>query len=108
MRTPQDSLVFEYNGEIYNYSCLGEKYNIPKYYRSSDTLVVSFLLGKYGIKIVRELRGMFAIAVYDPNEELVYLVRDQLGIKPLYYYAEDYLMFSSDFRGIEKEVKLMV
>jgi len=82
-----------YNGEIYNFLQLrGElikKYDI-EFVTTSDTEVLFYLLIHEGIdECLSKLQGMFAFAFYDEVEEVLWLARDRMGIKPLYYYSEN-------------------
>lgn len=74
-----------YNGEIYNFRELVRKFNLPDECLSSDTLTLLELISRHGIDSVEHLHGMFALVVYDKHNKNVSLIRDQLGIKPLYY-----------------------
>lgn len=79
--------VISFNGEIYNYREL--KRNLErKGYRfrtTSDTEVILHLFAEKGEKMLEDLRGMFAIAIWDDSEGTLFLARDPYGIKPLYY-----------------------
>lgn len=90
-----------YNGEIYNYKELRDEteYNYKTY---SDTEVILAYIENFGIeKLLEKSNGMFAFAAYDRENEKMYLCRDRLGIKPLYYYFDDkYLVFSSEIKGL--------
>ncbi|MBI2447521.1 MAG: asparagine synthetase B, partial [Candidatus Omnitrophica bacterium] len=75
------------NGEIYNFQDIkkelegkGHLFNTH-----SDTEVLTHSYEEWGFDFVKKMRGMFAIAVWDENKKLLILVRDRLGIKPLYY-----------------------
>jgi len=103
------------NGEIYNYLELRE--NLEKrghnFSTNSDTEVIVHLYEEYEQGFVRYLRGMFAIAIYDLNREKLLLVRDRLGIKPLYYaYQKGVFLFASELKaileypGIDKQISL--
>jgi asparagine synthase (glutamine-hydrolysing) len=86
--------ILLFNGNIINSSALAKKYFIDD--SESDTEVLSNLLEKYGIKIISELNGFFAIVVFDTLYHEWTLARDRLGIKPLFFSAElDSLSFSS-------------
>ncbi len=91
------------NGEIYNFQALkkelegkGHLFNTH-----SDTEVLTHSYEEWGFDFVKKLRGMFAIAVWDENKKLLILVRDRLGIKPLYYANIDQgISFASEIKSI--------
>lgn len=91
------------NGEIYNYIELREELKNAGYefQTASDVEVIPHLYEKYGLDFVKKLNGMFAIAVYDEKRRRLMLVRDRLGIKPLYYSLRNgNISFSSELRSI--------
>lgn len=94
--------VIIYNGEIYNFIELRNDLKRDYSFKSSsDTEVILAAYRKYGTDCFNYLRGMFAIALYDPKRKLTILARDRFGIKPLYYrMAQDYFLFSSEIKGI--------
>lgn len=93
------SQILIYNGEIYNYRELAEKYKFSLQ-TTSDTEVLYDLLGHQEFRM-QELNGIFAFALYDKDNERLTLVRDRFGVKPLYYYEdEEYFMFSSEAKVI--------
>jgi asparagine synthase (glutamine-hydrolysing) len=101
MTNEDGSLRVVFNGEIYNYPALRERL-LARGHRletHSDTEVLTHLYEEYGTEFVRELDGMFAIALYDiPNQRLV-LARDRLGEKPLYYGTfANQLVFGSELK----------
>lgn len=98
--------VICYNGEYYNTSEMRE--NLSKngiHFRGhSDTEVLLESIAKNGIdEALSQLNGMFAFSVYDKKEEVVYIARDRIGIKPLFYNANsESVIFSSDLRAVSK------
>tara|TARA_B110000037_G_scaffold222015_1_gene295113 strand:+ start:7794 stop:9641 length:1848 start_codon:yes stop_codon:yes gene_type:complete len=95
------NFVMVFNGEIYNFKELAEKYDI-KEGLSSDSKVILELFVKLGKDFVLELNGMFALAIYDIREEKLWLFRDRVGIKPLYFYwNNENLIFASELKAIK-------
>lgn len=74
-----------YNGEVYNYKELALKYNLSLK-TTCDTEVILEAYIKIGPKILNELNGMFAFAIYNKTEKKLLIARDRIGIKPLFYY----------------------
>ena len=92
-----------FNGEIYNYRELKQSLNGLGYSfkTSSDTEVLLYLYREYGESLVHHLRGMFAFAIWDENRERLFLARDRVGQKPLYYYvSDDAFVFASEAKSI--------
>lgn len=88
-----------YNGEIYNFPERRRELEAVGYsFRStSDTEVILALYARHGADCVRHLRGMFAFAVWDSRERTLFLARDRLGKKPMYYrFDEDGIAFASE------------
>ena len=101
MHSADKRISVVYNGEIYNYMELREK--LPDYpFRSHcDTEVIIAAYLKWGADCVKYFNGMFAIALYDRESNEVYLMRDRIGKKPLYYWkTEDSLIFASELKPI--------
>lgn len=93
------TLVF--NGEIYNFKEL--RAQLPHYpYKShGDSEVILAAYEEWGVDAFSKLRGMFAFALYDAQNEALYLVRDQSGIKPLLWHeAGGSVYFSSELKGL--------
>lgn len=96
MLNSDGTLVVTFNGEIYNYRELRRGLQAKGYaFRSnSDTEILLHLYSEKGEEMVRDLRGMFAFAIWDANRGTAFLARDPYGIKPL-YYADDGRTFRS-------------
>lgn len=94
--------VMVYNGEIYNFKEIARKYNI-KTRTASDSEVILELFEKIGVEFVNELNGMFAIAIYDKQEKQLFLFRDRIGIKPLFYFFDgENFAFASEIKALLK------
>lgn len=92
-----------YNGEIYNFMELKKELETKGYqFRSrSDTEVLIYLYKEYEKKMLEKLRGMFAFAIWDEQKKYLWLVRDRIGIKPLYYtFANGAFIFASEIKAI--------
>ncbi|MCW3807480.1 asparagine synthase (glutamine-hydrolyzing) [Plebeiibacterium marinum] len=100
MSTPNGNLTIVFNGEIYNFEEIKKELNYP-FTSHSDTEVILAAWQQWGIKCLDKLNGMFAFAIWDEQQKKITLVRDRLGIKPLYYYYNNKtLVFSSEIRSI--------
>ncbi len=96
--------VVIFNGEIYNYLELRERLAAQYEFRThSDTEVILALYHCYGQDFVQHLRGMYAIALYDPTHERMILTRDPFGIKPLYVSeSATEFAFSSEIKALTR------
>jgi len=92
-----------YNGEVYNFQEVRAKLEREgiRFFSQSDTEVVLKAYGKWGERCVHEFRGMFAFAIWDAQRQRLFLARDRLGIKPLYYVHKDrQIFFASEVRAL--------
>lgn len=94
------SVIF--NGEIYNHQELREEIGNYNFSSDCDTEVIIAAYLKWGIDFVHRINGMFAIALLDRDTDTVYLIRDRIGKKPLYYYKDSggNIVFGSELKAI--------
>lgn len=95
-------LIIVFNGEVYNFKELRKelekKYNFKS---QSDTEVILYAYKEWGVDCVNKFNGIFAFAIWDAVKKILFLARDRMGIKPLYYYYDGRkLIFSSEIKGI--------
>lgn len=107
------SVVF--NGEIYNFLELKKELRDYPFCSSCDTEVIIAAYLKWGIDCIDRFNGMFGIALFDRETQEMYLVRDRIGKKPLYYWQKsDGLVFASEMKpimecpGFKKEIRTEV
>ncbi len=109
-----ESIWIIFNGEIYNFYNLREilEQNGHRFYTDSDTEVIIHAYEEWGDNCVKKLRGQFAFCIYDSVKKNLFLARDHLGLKPLYYYFDgNNFIFASEIKsilchGIKKELNL--
>src|SRR3569832_2153278 len=96
--------VMVYNGEVYNYAEIAsqlKKESRIKYNTSSDTEIIINTFVHYGIEFLQILNGMFSIAIFDKLKNELFIFRDRVGIKPLYYYWNNgNLAFASELKSL--------
>ncbi len=99
-----NSVVVTYNGEIYNFKVLmAELKNYGHIFRTHcDTEVIVHAWEEWGEQCVNHFRGMFAFAIWDRNKQTLFIARDRLGIKPLYYAELDngLFIFGSELKSL--------
>lgn len=92
--------IIIFNGEIYNFKEIQDKFNIS-IRTSSDTEVLLEAFEKVGPKILDHLNGMFAFAIYNKKSEELFVVRDRLGIKPIFYFWDgENFAFASELKAL--------
>jgi asparagine synthase (glutamine-hydrolysing) len=97
------SVVVVFNGEIYNYADLTSNLIAKghQFATRSDTETIVHAYEEYGHDCVLDFRGMFAFAIWDRRRKRLLLVRDRLGIKPVYYYAgKNVFVFASEIKSL--------
>ena len=98
-----------YNGEVYNYRPLTEtlKSRGHRFRTRSDSETILHAYEEYGEECVHHLRGMFAFAIWDARRRKLLLVRDRLGIKPVYYTIhQDTLYFASEIKALFQQQEI--
>ncbi len=102
MSSPDNLVHIIYNGEIYGYQKLKDDLKNKYQFRtSSDTEVILYAYLEYGKEFVDKIDGIFAMAIYDERVRKVYLFRDRIGVKPLYYYYKDgKFAFASELKAL--------
>jgi asparagine synthase (glutamine-hydrolysing) len=104
MFTEDKSLSITFNGEIYNYlelkKDLQSKYT---FLTTTDTEVLLYLYKEHGVKMLDKINGMFAFAIYDYEKKELFVAKDRMGKKPLYYSVEEgCFVFASELKAILK------
>ena len=92
MANEDGSVQIVYNGEVYNFEELKHRYSLVNkghvFHSRTDTEVLLHLYEEIGLDMVKELNGMFAIAIWDGRKNTINLIRDRYGIKPLFYQMD--------------------
>lgn len=99
--------VIIFNGEIYNHYDIRKKLRFCDFKTHSDTETLLWSFTEFGIeKTINEINGMFAISLFDKRTQKLYLIRDRVGIKPLYWtYQNGEFIFSSELKSIRDDFK---
>lgn len=93
--------VIVFNGEIYNYKEVKQELRSHQFRTNSDTEVILASFKEWGVDGVQKLKGMFVFVIWDRQEKKMFLFRDRMGVKPLYYFLNSgFFLFSSEIRGI--------
>lgn len=104
MHSPNKRVSVIFNGEIYNFRELKKEIGDYPYCSECDTEVILAAYLKWGINFVDKINGMFAIALLDRKDNVLYLIRDRIGKKPLYYYQDEFqnIVFASELKAIRQ------
>jgi asparagine synthase (glutamine-hydrolysing) len=105
MFSNDENLAIIHNGEIYNFPVIKEELMEKGYKFSSgtDTEVLLYSYEEWGSNCVEKFNGMWAFAIYDKKNAILFLSRDRLGVKPLYYYWDgESFIFCSEIKGLLK------
>ena len=102
-------VIVVFNGEIYNYADLtaGLVSRGHRFLTRSDTETIVHAYEEHGVECMKDFRGMFAFAIWDRRLKRLLLVRDRLGIKPIYYHAgKDFFVFASEIKSLLKHPRV--
>ena len=103
MPNAERTVWITFNGEIYNFKSLRSELMARghQFRTAGDTEVILHLYEEYGEDCVKHLRGMFAFAIWDARNDTLFLARDRLGVKPLYYtLTREALLFASELKAL--------
>jgi asparagine synthase (glutamine-hydrolysing) len=105
MANEASSVHLVFNGEIYNHLEIRKELEKTNKYKwatdHSDTEVILHAYEEWGISFIHRLRGMFAIAIWDSKKKCLWLIRDRVGIKPLYFSIHDgRVVFGSEIKAL--------
>jgi len=105
MTNEDGTVVIVFNGEVYNFQELKEKYQLEErghvFKSRTDTEVLIHLYEEIGLDMIPELNGMYAFALWDTRSRELHLVRDRYGIKPFFYHNDGvHFRFGSEIKAI--------
>src|SRR3989338_7128702 len=103
MESRDKKLVITYNDELYNYLDVKKELEAKRYSFNSqtDTEVILYAYQEWGSECLQKFNGMFAFAILNTETDELFLARDRIGIKPLYYYHKgNRFIFSSEVKAI--------
>jgi asparagine synthase (glutamine-hydrolysing) len=105
VKNEKEDIIAIFNGELYNFKEI--KFKLiekgHKFITNCDAEIIPHAYEEYGLKFIEKINGQFAICIYDKNKKKLFLIRDRLGIKPLYYYFDkknNKFSFSSEIKTI--------
>jgi len=99
----EEDIWIVFNGEIYNFTELTQQLENKghQFYTNSDTETIIHAYEEWGEKCLNKLRGQFAFCIYDSQKKHLFLARDHMGLKPLYYYFDgEKFIFGSEIKTI--------
>ncbi|RLJ04048.1 MAG: asparagine synthase (glutamine-hydrolyzing) [Candidatus Aenigmatarchaeota archaeon] len=103
MSNENDNVWITYNGEVYNFKELRDELEKKghEFKSNTDTEVIIHAYEEFGVNCLNRFNGMFAFCIYDSNKKILFLARDRIGIKPLYYYFDgNNFIFASEIKAI--------
>ena len=101
-----NNITISYNGEVYNFKLIKKELlnNGYSFSTNTDTEVILKSYDFWGIKFVNKLNGIFAISIFDKQKKKIYLIRDRLGVKPIYWYFDGFTMIYGSELKIFKQI----
>ncbi len=109
MSNEDGTIWITYNGEVYNFPELKKELQEKghKFKTRSDTETIVHAYEEYGVKCLEKLRGMFAFGIWDDKKKRLFLARDRLGKKPLYYFSDSKkFIFASELKAILQDKRV--
>ncbi len=111
LHSQSNRYVIAFNGEVYNFQEVRKEIKTAKpgfhFRTSSDTEVLIEAFELWGVEMIQKFNGMFAIAIYDKQDKTLYIYRDRLGIKPIYYFWDgNNFVFASELKALKKSLKV--
>ena len=103
IQSPNKRFSITFNGEIYNHKTIRNDLEKKgyKYKSNADTETILYGYQEYGEEILHKMIGMWGVAIWDSHEQRLFLTRDRVGIKPIYYYFQDNLfVYASEIKSI--------
>jgi len=103
-----EKYVIVFNGEVYNHLEIRKELKFNQFKTNSDTETLLHAFTEFGIeKAIEKFIGMFAIGLFDKLENKLYLIRDRVGIKPLYWtYKNNEFAFTSELKGLSSHLRM--
>lgn len=97
--------VIVFNGEIYNFKNIKREIELDNpqisFRSNSDTEIILHAFHRWGVEMVKRLEGMFAIAIYDNSQQKLFLFRDRMGKKPIFYFCNHtHFVFASEIKSL--------
>lgn len=101
MQCNEDILEIVFNGEIYNFNDVKKELAGYPFKTKTDTEVILAAYKKWGKQCLHKFNGMFAFAIYNKRTQELFIARDRLGVKPVYYFRNDnVILFASEVRAL--------
>lgn len=102
MHSQDNRISVIFNGEIYNFKEIRQEITNYPYKSECDTEVIISAYLKWGISFVERLNGMFAIVIFDREDNSIYFIRDRMGKKPFYYFINENgtIVFASELKAV--------